>query len=316
MRLFMLLLVLCAGLAAAPSVRAETRSEAIAAVVNEEAITMSDVEDRMNLIIASSGLPNTKEIKSKLAGQVIGGLIEERIKLQEATRLGIDIKQEDIDAGFADIAKQNNFKPEQFAGMLAQAGINIGTLQNQIEAQIAWLRLVQQELRPRIAVSDKDVDDTLARLKANAGKTEYLVAEIFLPVDDPKAEGDTHQLAARLVSEITSGKAPFSKVAQQFSKAPGADQGGDLGWVQQGQLPQELENAVKTMAPGTFSPPVRSLSGYHILSLREVRTISATTMPSREQVVTNIGTQRLEREQRRYYLDLKSASFIENRVEI
>ena len=314
MRLFLFLFSFFVILAAPLAVSA--RTENIAAVVNEDAITMSDVEDRMALLIASAGLPNTAEIKSKLSGQVIGSLIEEQIKMQEARRLEINVSPEEINSGFASIAQQNNFSAEQFAGMLQQGGINTKTLLNQIEAQIAWTKVVQAEIRPRITVSDKDVDDTLGRMKSSMGKAEYKVAEIFLPIDDPKLEGDTHQLATKLVSEISSNKAPFAKVAQQFSRAPGAEQGGDIGWVQQGQLADELDKTLQTMAPGSISQPIRSISGYHILSLRESRNISDATMPSREQIMTNIGTQRLEREQRRYYLDLKSASFIENRVQI
>ena len=309
------LLVLISLLIALSPCTARAQVEGIAAVVNEDAITMSDVQDRMRLIIISSGLPNTPEIKNKLAGQIIGSLIEEQIKIQESRRLKIDVTQEEINQGFASIAQQNSVSADQFAAMLGRSGININTLHRQIESQIAWGKLVQKEVRPKVSVSDKDVDEALARLKGNLGRTEYLLSEVLLPVDQAKSENDTRQLASGLVAEIQAGKAPFAKVAQQFSKAPGAEQGGDIGWVQQGQLPEELDRALPTLTVGGISQPIRSLSGYHILHLRETRNIAQETLPSREGVYTTIGTERLERAQRRYYMDLKAASFIENRVE-
>ena len=102
--------------------------------------------------------------------------------------------------------------------------------------------------------------------------------------------------------------------SQQFSKSAGAPQGGDLGWVGQGQLQRELDEVLPRIAVGEISNPVRTSTGYHILSVREQRVVSEENMPSREDVRSILGTQRLERLQRRYLLDLKSAAFIENRL--
>ena len=87
-----------------------------------------------------------------------------------------------------------------------------------------------------------------------------------------------------------------------------------MGWVQQGQLAEELEQALAGMQQGQVSAPIRSQSGYHILLLREKRVISEETLPSEEEMMNIIGTQRLERMQRRHLQDLKTAAFIENRV--
>ena len=297
-----------------PSSLVYARSEGIAAIVNEDAISMSDVEDRMKLIVVSSGLPNNQEIRDKLTAQIVGVLIEEQIKMQEARRMEINITQEEIDQGFASIAQQNKVTPEQFREMVTRAGFNIETMNRQIEAQLAWNKVIQQKIRPQITITDTDVENYLERLNNNKGKTEFLAAEIFLPVDDAKTDAETQQLANKLVGEIRGGKAPFYKVAQQFSQAAGASQGGDLGWVQQGQLPEELDAVIGTLKKNDVSAPIRTLRGYHILMLRDMRSTSGETMPSREQIVSTLGLERMERMQRRYYLDLKAAAFIDNRV--
>ena len=86
---FLLLSNVSAGYAA--------RSEGIAVIVNDDAITVSDVNDRMRLIVSSSGLPNTSDIRNKLMPQIIGSLVEEQIRLQEARRLNLDITPQEIE---------------------------------------------------------------------------------------------------------------------------------------------------------------------------------------------------------------------------
>lgn len=306
--LFSMFLVLLAPL------NGRAMSEQIAAIVNQDAISISDVNDRMRLIITSSGLANNPEIMAKLSKQVVNSLIEEQIKLQEARRLELEITEEEIAQGFAAIAGQNKFEPEQFTEILKRSGINKATMERQIQAQIAWTKIVQSVVRSQVSVTDKDIEDGIARRRANKGRVEYLVAEIFLPMENAQDAGNVQQLANRLVGQIKAGQAPFFRVAQEFSKAAGASNGGDLGWVQQGQLVKEVDAVLKTMAKESVSQPIRSSNGFHILFLRDQRQITDETLPSADEMKQIIGNQRLDRAQRRYYQDLKAGAFIENRV--
>ncbi len=289
-------------------------SQHIAIIVNEEAISTSDVTARLNMVISSSGLPNTPEIRSKLASQIVNALVEEQLKLQEARKLNLEVTEEDVRHGLNAIAQQNNMTPNTFFTMLQKSRISIETMKRQVRSQIAWTKVIQKKLRPKIRISEKDIDSALERLELNEGKNEYLVSEIFLPVEDPDEEQNIKQLARRLANEIKNNKAPFFKVAQQFSKAAGSMNGGDLGWVSQDQLPREVETTLGILRKGELSQPVRSLNGYHIMLLRDIRTISPETIPSRDDISSNLGLQRLDRLQRRHYMDLKSAAYIENRV--
>lgn len=304
-----LALALCA-----PVVLAYADAPQIVAVVNEDAITQKDLDDRMKLIMASSGMPNTADIRRKLAPQVISSLIEEQIMMQEAKRLKLAVTPDEIEKGFANLAKQNNMSAEDFKAMLRKGGISLSTLQRQIQAHLSWSLVVQQKLRSRVTVTERDVDDVLAKIGKNVGRSEYLLAEIFLPVDDPKNEGKVRQLAASMISEIRAGRASFYKLAQQFSKSAGSANGGDLGWVQGEQLPKELAEGLSAMAVNQVSEPIRSPNGHHILFLREKRQLTAENVPNRDKVFTMLGLERLDRIQRGYMLDLKASAFIDNRV--
>ncbi len=294
---------------------AQARTEGIAAVVNQDAISMTDLNDRMRMIIVSAGLPPSKEIQDKLLKQVLNDLIDEQLKVQEAKRKEIEVSQGEVAAGFARIASQNNLSAEQFAAAIRRDGVSPATLERQIRAQIGWSKLIQQEMRPKVIVTDTDIDDYIGRLESAKGKSEYLASEIFLPVGEGNSEADVQQLAHKLVKEITSGKTPFFKVAQQFSGAAGATRGGDLGWVQQGQLDSALEQTLAGLEKDGVSMPVRTAEGFHILYLRNLRTLTDDTIPSRDEVFRIIGIQRLERMQTRELLELRSTAFIENRVQ-
>lgn len=309
---FLTILSTFLALGLSPAARAAS-GESIAATVNDDAVTVSDVEDRMHLILISSGMPENEEMRAKLRPQVVDTLIEERLRMQEAERLEIKVPDEDIEKGLATIAQQNNMSLEQFRAMLNSGKINVRTLKSQIESQLAWGKVIQKKLRPQVTVSDADVDERIAKLEASIGKTEYLLAEIFLPVESAKEDPQARQLADRLVQEMRTRSAPFPAVARQFSRAPGASHGGDMGWIQQGQLPEMLETAVAGLEKGHITDPVRAPNGYHILLLRDKRTIAKENIPPREQVLNQIGVERLDRLQRRYLLDLRTSAFIEKR---
>ena len=307
------LLLLAVIMATVSPARAE-QVAGIAAVVNDEAISMSDVGERMKLVMASSGLPNNEDIRAKILPQVVEGLIEEQLKLQEASRNKLIVSDEEVEEGFATIASQNKFTPEQFRAIMEKSGVAIHTLTRQIKAQLAWNKVIKEKLRKQVDVNETDINTRLERMKAKIGQTEYLAAEIYLPVNDPKQAAKAQQFAQRLATELQAKKAPFGAVAAQFSKGAGADKGGTLGWVQQGQLPTELDTTLTSLEEGGVSNPIKMSDGIHILHLQKKRTISEESIPPRDELTNMIGFERLDRVQQRTLLDLKSAAFIDRRV--
>ncbi len=290
------------------------QTQGIAAVVNDEAISMQDVTDRMKLVMISSGLPNSKEIQAKILPQVIDSLIEEQLKLQEASRNKLSISDEEITEGLDIIAKQNNFTGEQFAAIMSKQGVPIGTLKRQIKAQLAWNKFIKERLRNQVDVNATDVDVRIERLKSKLGQTEYLVSEILLPLGDAKRDGEVRQFAQKMTAELQAKKAPFGAVAAQFSKAAGAEKGGSLGWIQQGQLEPALDQVLLTLAEGQVSNPIETNSGLHIIWLQKKRVLTEESIPPRDELTNQIGFERLDRVQQRTLLDLKSSAFIDRRV--
>jgi peptidyl-prolyl cis-trans isomerase SurA len=137
---------------------------------------------------------------------------------------------------------------------------------------------VQDALGDRVHVSQLDVDDELARLKQGAAKPHYLVSEIFQAVDTPEQDAKVKKDMEDLKAQLNAG-APFGAVARQLSQNPTAAQGGDMGTVQEGQLPPELDKVLKTMHSGETSEPIRATGGYYILFLRELQLPEGAKLP-------------------------------------
>ena len=252
----------------------QTRLGQIAAIVNEEPITMADVEGRMALAILSSGLPDTQETRQRLLPQVIRLLTDEALQVQEARERKLSVTEDELSDDLEAAAQRNRMDIDQLKTALAQAGVPWNTMRQQMLAQIAWGKVVQRVVRQQVTVPDSEVTSFIERIKANAGKPEYQVGEIFLAVDGSTNEAEVQRLGERLVEQIGKG-ANFAAVARQFSQSAGAASGGDLGWIQQGQLEDNLDRALQQMQKGQFSRPIRGAAGYHILWLRDQRIVAA-----------------------------------------
>jgi peptidyl-prolyl cis-trans isomerase SurA len=269
--------------------------DGIAAIVNDTLISNYDLEQRMALFLATSGVRPTPEILKSIREQVLKQLTTERIELLEIQKNNTSVPASDVDKAINDIIVDNHMTLDQLKKMLGDSGVDISTLRSQIAVQIAWSKLVQDQFSDRVHVTDSQVNDELARLKSDMDKPRFHLAEIFESVDTPEQDAKVLKDMTDLRSQIESG-APFSSVARQFSQNPSAAQGGDIGFVQEGRLPAELRAVLKTMNPGEVSQPVRSAGGYYILYYREREEAAGTKLPEpAQQATTPTGTLPLAR---------------------
>jgi peptidyl-prolyl cis-trans isomerase SurA len=249
----------------------ETR---IAALVNDDVVSVSDLAARITLAIKSAGMQDNEDARKRISSQVLRGLIDERLQMQEAKRLNVSVSKEEIDQALARLEQQNKLPKGGLDDFLAKLGISKASLVDQITASLTWSKLVRGRLMQDVTISDEEINEAMARLKAEADVPQNRVAEIFLAIDNPSQEPEVKQLADRLVDQIRGG-VKFSAVARQFSQSPTAAVGGDLGYVTASQLPQDLADTIKKMNPGEMSYPVHTGGGYYILYLMDRKTLGA-----------------------------------------
>lgn len=283
-----------------------------AAVVNDDVISVLDLAMRVQLAIVAAGVDDTQEVRRRLTPQVLRGLIDERLQLQEAKRLDISVTDDEVAVALDQIARQNNMTEGQFLTMLRNRGIIPTTLIDQIRAQLAWRSVVLRRIRPQVVISSEEVEEVANRLSSRQGAIERRVAEIFIPVETAAKEDEALNNANRLLQELRRG-ANFAGLARQFSQSGTASLGGDLGWVQDGELDEELNKALAQMGPGDISPPIRTVSGFHILLLRDMRKNQGESI-DRARIQENLTNQRLDQLAQRSLQELRRTANVDVRI--
>ncbi len=288
----------------------------IAAVVNNEAISVPDLVARIDVAIASSRLRADDELRRQLAPQVLRAMIDERLKRQEAERREVTVGEEEMAGALRTLEQRNGIPEGGFEDFLRDQGLDVSSVREQIRAEILWAKLVRRRLGASAAVGEGEIDEAIARLEANRGRPEYRAAEIFLAVDSGEGEEEVRAAAAGLYEQLAAG-ASFTQIARQFSQSATAAVGGDIGWVVGGQLPSEIDDVLARIEPGDIAPPVRSFDGYYIISLIDRRTVlssASSAGPDREEIRQEIAGRRMEMLARRYVRDLHRSAFIDIRI--
>ena len=255
------------------SVKAQTTNsvaQGIAAVVNDDIISQLDLDNRIQFIIFSARLQNNKNTVKKITGQVLRGLINDKLKIQEAKRLGVSVTQAELESSIRIIEKKNGLLPGKMETYLAKQKVNFGTFELQVNAEVAWKKAVIKQTRSTIKIGNDAIDEAIFEIEKNKGKLEYFVAEIFIPFDPNKSTDETYQAIARLYSQAEQG-AKFSALARSFSQSASAANGGNLGWIRIDQVDTNLANIITLMEKGSTTKPVRGAEGYYILRLLDKR---------------------------------------------
>jgi len=246
----------------------------IAAVVNEDIISELDIYMRLRMAMLSARLDDTPETRDRLMPQVLRNLIDDRLKLQEAKRQNISVNPADVEKRIDAIGERNNMSRDELGEFLRGNGILVEALADQILAELSWARLVQRKLRPRITITDQEINDEAKRIRQTAGQNEYKLYQIFLAVDAPDQEAQIRDSAERLIEQLNEG-ADFESLASEFSQDEGALKGGDWGWMRLDQMEPSVAQEIQTAPTGAVVGPMRGTGGYYIAFAKETRVSGA-----------------------------------------
>jgi len=245
-------------------------ANSIVATVNDETISDFELRQRVSLYLALNGISQqlTGEQRTRVRNQILELLEAEKLELQEAQKKKITVSPLEVDRRINGMTQDNRFTVEQLRQNLKSAGASEDALRAQLTASIAWQKAVQDEYSDRVNVTPEMIDAEMARNAESANRPHFRVMEIFLPVDNPELDPKVKKDAEEVEKQLKQG-APFPVVARQFSQHPSAATGGDMGWINEGQLASELNVALAKLEVGAISEPIRSTGGYYILALRE-----------------------------------------------
>ncbi|NJR20153.1 MAG: hypothetical protein HC777_00690, partial [Hyphomonadaceae bacterium] len=207
----------------------------------------------------------------RAAATALNALIDERLQIQEASnKFKVSMSDAEVDRILTNQARQNGATLQTFFDDLREIGVSAQSFRDKTRAEVMWQRLVSGRFGSRVRVNRDQVRAALDRILANANRPQLLVSEIFLENENDAAAAQTLEGARTLVQQLRAG-ASFALVAQQFSFAPSASTGGDMGWITAGELRPEVIPVAESMAAGTISDPIVVRGGVMIVAVREKR---------------------------------------------
>ena len=253
----------------------------IVAVVNDDVITQNDLNERVALVVSQlrrqgGQLPPA----DALDRQILERMINDMLQVQLAKENGIKIGDLTLDRTIERIAQENHLSMTDFRAALARDGIKYPRFREDIRTEMMIAKLRERDVENNIVVTDAEVETELAREAKDASSaSEYHLAHVLVLVP-PQASAEQIEARRRraiaALAELRHG-INFSQVAAQYSDAPDALQGGDLGWRAAGRLPTLFLDVLERMKPGDVSDILKSPNGFHIVKLVDKRGVAATT---------------------------------------
>jgi peptidyl-prolyl cis-trans isomerase SurA len=254
------------------AVRASLLVDRVVAVVNEDVILLSDLnqsarplEDR----VKAMEYPPSQEIEMifRAREQVLQKLIDEKLTDQETKKANISVSDKDIDAAIENIKQIRSYTDEQLLAALKNEGLTLKDYREHLKSQILRTRLVNYQIKSKIIITPEDIRQYYeSNEKKYGGSLKYRLRNIFMAVPAFASEmekAETRQKMDNILIQIANGES-FEDLARQYSQAPGANDGGLLGEFDFKDIAPRVQMALKGMDQGEYTPVLDTEQGYQI----------------------------------------------------
>lgn len=273
--------------------------ERVIAVVNDEAVLLSDLRRRATPYLehALRGTSSDTEKQARIKAlyeQLAQQLIDEELIEQTARKMMITVASLEVDQAIENVRRQSGLEEPRFWEAVREQGFTDKQYREDVRKQLLRLKVINQRVRSRVNISEETVRDTYEdRVRAARRNQRFRAAHIFFPLPDTATAtevADVVKQAEQLRQKVTD--------VQTFDAAEKDHQGGELGWLNQGDLPPMLEDTLLGLNIGDVSAPVRGPSGVHIFLVRE-RQAGKDVVPTFEEQRADIQRELLDRAMQR-----------------
>lgn len=249
--------------------------DAIVAVVNEDVIVQSDLNKQIDLLIPEleargAAIPDAGSLQQ----QVLDELILERLQLQRAQSLGIEVDEATLTEALNSIAARNGMGLPELREAIIANGLSFEDFREDTRRQILTSRLQQEEVVKDIRVSDQEVDrfmETERDTLINRSEVQLSHILIALPENPTEAQIKAARDEASALARRIRGGEDFAGLARRYSDGGRAQEGGDLGWFNVGEVPSLAAQPAQRLGRGELTDPIRSPSGFHLIRVTDIR---------------------------------------------
>ncbi len=229
----------------------------VLARINKETVTLDEFNREFKESVLEPGEEMNRVDLGKRKLAYLDQIIERKILVQEAQRLGMALSKEELSRAISEIKK--DYPDEGFNKKLGVEGIALEDWEGRLEEKLLAEKMIRNALRYRGQISETEALEyyenhrSLFQLKQRVRVRQIIVAD--------------GEEAIQILKRLRKGEA-FEKLAAEKSLGPEKVKGGDLGYFSQGERPPEFDH-VFTMEVGTVSEVIKSPYGYHIFKLEE-----------------------------------------------
>lgn len=313
-----------AGLAflAAPRTRAEL-VDRVAAIVNNDVITLSEVEKRAGPELArvdqeATG-PDRAQKRAAALKRVLDTMIDEKLVDNELRELKVTISDKEVDGAVDEVKKSYNLTDEQLQQAVSREGYSIAEYREQMRKQIGRYKLISEKVRKNVKVSDADVQSEYDRMTRAEGEDyEVHIRHILIAVPRSASAAQVDQArrkAAAIAVEAREPGVDFADLAKKRSEGSSSSDGGDLGFFKRGTMVPEFERVAFNLKSGEVSDPVRTQFGWHVLKLEEIRKLGMKPLAEvRPEIEERLRKAQAERLTAQYMETLRSAAVVEKKI--
>ncbi len=301
-------LMLATLVTAAPSDR--ELLDRIVAVVNDEVITLSEVEAAAKPYMAHN---EEEERRKLLFKDILDQLIAERLLAQEIKQAKITVTDDEVSRAVKDILRQNKITEEQLKQAVEARGMSIGQYREDLKSQLVRLKLIDMKVRSRVVVPEADIKAEYdARTRDDKSEEIVHIRHIFFKWGENATEAEKEAVrekarAARKQALDTD----FESVAKELSEGPTRNEGGDLGELSGKQLLPELKAALEGVEPGTITNPIDTANGIHVVYLVGRRYKKPTTYAElRDRIYQELYQRRVEEQTKVWLEELRGQSAV------
>lgn len=306
----------------APLARAEL-VDRVAAIVNTDVITLSEVEKRAAPELArvdqeSTG-PERAQKRAQALRKTLDTMIDEKLVDNELKDLKVSIGDKEVDAAIDEVKKSYNLNDDQLTQAVAREGYTLTEYREQMRKQIGRYKLIAEKVRKNVKVSDADVQTEYDRMTRSEGEDyEVHIRHILINVPRTATQADVEtarKKAQAIAVEARNPGVDFAALAKKRSEGSSSSDGGDLGFFKRGTMVPEFERVAFSLKTGEVSDPVRTQFGWHVLKLEEIRKLGMKPLAEvRPEIEDRLRRQQADRLTSQYMETLRNAAVVEKKI--
>ena len=295
--------------------------EKIAALVGDDLILQSEVEDRASPLlsdIAAIANPSEREARTNaIRREVLDRLVDDQLLAQQATELKLTVSNDEIDRAIEQIKRDYGLNDSQLKDELRKQGLTMPTYRQNTKREILKYRVLNIAVGSKINVGDSEVQSYYDRHMKSAN-IQVRASHIFIAIPEDADNAtvlEREKLAKSLLARAQSGE-DFAKLAREYSEDAGTRaEGGDLGFIGRDILPKPMEELVFSMKVGDIRGPVRADRGFHVIKLVDKRAKDAKPFAEvQDDIRVRLRQREMERQTKIYLGDLRKKVLVDIRL--